>query len=203
MAASVEVFEILRKDIISGRYEPMHFFDAKALSAEYITSVAPIREAMLRLSERGVLRWERNRGFFVERISGAAALFYLEQLRSSYLYAIGRMVQCTDIRKFTQCDMEKRGSVLLCEYHNCLNMITRQVFSETEREFVGSTWDKIWFFRNAYLNDNETKEFLFDGVCNTIEHLAGGRLKECSVVVNQLFDHVIGKFPALLQRAGT
>lgn len=198
MATSAEIYEILREQLVSGRYEPMHVFDVRQLSEEHVTSVVPVREAMLRLSERGLLRWERKRGFFVEKISGSTALFYLDQLREAYLYGIKRHKETDADLTMLETAIEAVSDVP--EYLQVQRHIANIIFSDHEREHVRSMWDRIWIYRNSYLGDINTKAYLLSALSEAVDLLASRRHDCCAQLARHMFQHVMEKFPAILAK---
>lgn len=61
------VLERIVDGIAEGIYEPDVLYSAHQLAADLGVSRSPVREAVLRLAERGAVRIERNRGFRVKR----------------------------------------------------------------------------------------------------------------------------------------
>jgi DNA-binding GntR family transcriptional regulator len=70
------VLERVRADIVSGRSAPGTMYSAPSLAAELGISTTPVREALLELSNRGMIAPLKNRGFKVK----ASTLDELEQL---------------------------------------------------------------------------------------------------------------------------
>ncbi|MER7504359.1 GntR family transcriptional regulator [Nonomuraea pusilla] len=62
-----QVFESVRRAIHSGELRPGQLYSVYQLAAELKVSRTPVREAMLRLAEAGLVRFERSRGFRVLR----------------------------------------------------------------------------------------------------------------------------------------
>ena len=202
MATSVELFDVLRRDIISGRYQPMHLFDPRLLSSEYLISVAPIREAMLRLSERGLVRWERNRGFFVEKVSSSTALFHLDQLRSHYVYAIGRLKDRRIILNGDGDGLIPSDNIDVGSYISWQDLLSKEIFSDAEREFVRGAWDRIWAYRNRYLEDSDIRAHLYNSSCDLIKLLNEKEYDECIKLADSLFRYVMARFPDFLSSMG-
>lgn len=197
MATSAETFEVLRKDIVSGRYPPMHLFDPRQLSSEYCTSVAPIREAMLRLSERGLLRWERNRGFFVEQISIASAVFYLDQLRSSYSYALRRLREKGEKTKIYN-GLFEVGCDEFEAYVSWHDRFGNLIFCATERDFVATTWDRIWIYRNQYLMCDDNRKYICRLSREATAMLSTYDYDSCINLVDGKFQHIIERLPKIV-----
>lgn len=61
----------VRRRIASGDYAPGTLYSTYQVSEALGVSRSPVREALLRLSEDGIVRLERNRGFFVLRPEAA------------------------------------------------------------------------------------------------------------------------------------
>ncbi|MCS0463773.1 MULTISPECIES: GntR family transcriptional regulator [Rhizobium] len=198
MTTSVETFEMLRSDIISGRYRPMHLFHPKQLSEEHVVSVAPIREAMLRLSERGLLRWERNRGFFVEKISSSTALFHLDQLRSHYTYAIGRLKDKGDTIELNVETSDRTVVDSVEKYKRWQDSLASAIFSDSEQEFVRGAWDRIWIYRNHYLENAGIIEYKYNFMNKATKLISEKRYDVCIQVTDALFRYVMSKFPDIL-----
>jgi DNA-binding GntR family transcriptional regulator len=66
---SQRVYEALRKDIITGQYQPGEALSEKALAQRYRGSRTPVREAAVRLQQEHLMRIVANRGYFVTQIS--------------------------------------------------------------------------------------------------------------------------------------
>lgn len=70
---SERVFEIVREQIVSGRLGTDTPIRQDALAAELGVSKIPLREALARLEQEGLLTSQANRGFFVQPMSAAQA----------------------------------------------------------------------------------------------------------------------------------
>src|ERR1700753_1229480 len=73
-ARTEDVYERLRHDILAGELYPGHRWTSPELGRRYGASVGAIREALVRLTERGLVSFEPNLGFRVTPISVAAHL---------------------------------------------------------------------------------------------------------------------------------
>ncbi len=76
---SEQVFTIVREQIVSGRLPVDHAIRQDALANELGVSKIPLREALGRLEQEGLLVSQANRGFFVRPMSAeeAAEIFAL------------------------------------------------------------------------------------------------------------------------------
>jgi DNA-binding GntR family transcriptional regulator len=198
MGTSVETFDVLRREIVSGKYQPLDLFDPRQLAEEHLISVAPVREAMLRLSERGLLRWERNRGFFVEKISSSTALFHLDQLRSHYAYAIGRLNGTKGKLNIREELLEDVDLHDVDVYRTWQNSLAAALFSEPEREYIRSVWDRIWLYRNHYLQHEEIRKRLYRSSRAVALVLADHEYDKGLQETNAIFEYIMGQFPDIL-----
>jgi DNA-binding GntR family transcriptional regulator len=64
-----EVVDILRASIVDGSLEPGSIHSVGALAGALGVSRTPVREALIRLSTRGMVRFERNRGVRILEMS--------------------------------------------------------------------------------------------------------------------------------------
>lgn len=64
-----EIFDELRRAIVSGELVPGSLYSVHDLADRLGVSRTPVREALIQLSERGMVRFERNRGIRVLQTS--------------------------------------------------------------------------------------------------------------------------------------
>lgn len=64
-----EAVSIVRRALMSGGMQPGKIYSANALASQLGVSNSPVREAMMALSEKGLLEVVRNRGFRVVEMS--------------------------------------------------------------------------------------------------------------------------------------
>lgn len=70
---SEQAFEIIRERILSNRMPPLTLLRQEALAAELGISKIPLREALTRLEQYGLLRSSINRGYYVPPLTIAEA----------------------------------------------------------------------------------------------------------------------------------
>lgn len=58
-----DIFNEVRLKIIDGNFEKEEYINPGELSSALGVSLIPVREALIRLSERGLLNWQKKRGF--------------------------------------------------------------------------------------------------------------------------------------------
>jgi DNA-binding GntR family transcriptional regulator len=66
---SQRVYQALKKDIITGQYQPGEALSEKALAKRYRGSRTPVREAAVRLQQEHLMRIVANRGYFITQIT--------------------------------------------------------------------------------------------------------------------------------------
>ena len=70
---SDQLVDLVRDRILSGVVSSEHAIRQDALAAELGVSKIPLREALARLEEEGLVRSQANRGFFVRSLSASEA----------------------------------------------------------------------------------------------------------------------------------
>ena len=70
---SDQLVDLVRDRILSGGVSSEHAIRQDALAAELGVSKIPLREALARLEEEGLVRSQANRGFFVRSLSASEA----------------------------------------------------------------------------------------------------------------------------------
>ncbi len=98
---SDQIFDIVRDRVLSGAIPPGAVVRQEALAAELGVSKIPLREAMARLEQDGLLTSHPNRGFFVPQLSTAEAeeVFDLRLKVEPELAARGAILATTDERR--------------------------------------------------------------------------------------------------------
>ena len=93
MTATDQIIDVLRTDILSGRFEPGDRLLEVALSEEYRVGRAAIRSAIVALASEGLVTREANRGATVRRISVAEAIQITEARSALESLIAGRAAQ--------------------------------------------------------------------------------------------------------------
>lgn len=70
---SDQLVDLVRERILAGTVEPDRAIRQDALAAELGVSKIPLREALTRLEQEGLVRSQANRGYFVRELTGAEA----------------------------------------------------------------------------------------------------------------------------------
>lgn len=87
---SLDVYDRIRQELLVKIIKPGSFIDVREKSEMYGTSTVPIREALLRLSEAGLIVRERNRGFIAQRFCPEEVLFAHDALKHLAEYFLTR-----------------------------------------------------------------------------------------------------------------
>jgi DNA-binding GntR family transcriptional regulator len=66
---SQRVYQALKKDIITGLYQPGEALSEKTLAKRYQGSRTPVREAAVRLQQEHLMKIVANRGYFITQIT--------------------------------------------------------------------------------------------------------------------------------------
>ena len=134
-----EAFRKLREDILAGRLRPGEKLAFARLRAQYSFGLAPLREALVRLSADGFANGEEQRGFHVSPVSRADLLdltrvsiqLESEAISSAILYAtpesdhalLSAFHRLDVMRSSSASDlqtMDEAWSKQHTEFHNCL-----------------------------------------------------------------------------------
>ncbi len=101
-----EALSIVRRAMMSGAMQPGRIYSANALAIQLGVSNSPVREAMMALSEKGLLEVVRNRGFRVVEMSAADQQEVYDLRMLVEVTAIGRVaergVNTTDAARLTK-----------------------------------------------------------------------------------------------------
>jgi GntR family transcriptional regulator, rspAB operon transcriptional repressor len=92
------IYRVLRQDVVTLRLRPGMRLSENELAARFGTSRAPVREALIRLAEEGLIDVRPQRGSFVSRISLAA----MEQAR-----LVREALEVVIIRRAAEAELSK------------------------------------------------------------------------------------------------
>nr|NMN90248.1 Transcriptional regulators [Brenneria salicis ATCC 15712 = DSM 30166]RBP58786.1 regulatory GntR family protein [Brenneria salicis ATCC 15712 = DSM 30166] len=87
----VDVFDKLRSWIIEGRFHEGQYINLGELCCSLKVSQVPVREVLIRLSERGLLTWERKRGFKIASCDPHECASILQMKRTIFTNAMNRL----------------------------------------------------------------------------------------------------------------
>ncbi|PMR76120.1 GntR family transcriptional regulator [Billgrantia endophytica] len=94
--ASSRIFEVLRQDLLNGRFGAGERLSISALKDTYQVGLSPLREALNRLAAYGLLRQENQRGFRVLELSRGELDDITEMRRQMEGMAIERAIEHGD-----------------------------------------------------------------------------------------------------------
>lgn len=127
---SEQAHDRIRRDILNGELFPGDKLQIEAISDRYSIGVAPVREALNRLSSEGLVERKSQRGFFVAEISMAA----LEELVKTRIW-----LETLALRESIQHGDEEWEEQLVLSYHR-LARTNRRMPSEAGRE-LSEEWE--------------------------------------------------------------
>lgn len=96
MTASSRIYDILRQDLVNGRFEAGEKIAISALKERYEVGLSPLREALNRLAAYGLLIQENQRGFRVPRLERAELDDIAEMRRELEGMALERAIRLGD-----------------------------------------------------------------------------------------------------------
>ncbi|BAK66565.1 putative GntR family transcriptional regulator [Sphingobium sp. SYK-6] len=100
-ALSDRMVQLIRRAIMRGGLQPGAHLSQTGLAEEYSVSKVPVREALKQLHAEGLLQHDRNRGYFVTRLSRGEArqLYKLRRWLEAELLRSARWPNATEIKK--------------------------------------------------------------------------------------------------------
>jgi DNA-binding GntR family transcriptional regulator len=169
----------IRRDILNGELFPGDKLQIEAISDRYGIGIAPVREALNRLSSEGLVERKSQRGFFVAEISMSA----LEELVKTRIW-----LESLALRESIQNATEEWEEQLVLAYHR-LARTNRRLPAEGGRE-LSEEWEIRHKEFHMLLLDRCGSEWL-RGFCSTMMDQAV-RYRSLSMNVH----------PSLLRREG-
>jgi DNA-binding GntR family transcriptional regulator len=127
---SEQAHDRIRRDILNGELFPGDKLQIEAISERYSIGMAPVREALNRLSSEGLVERKSQRGFFVAEISMAA----LEELVKTRIW-----LETLALRESIQHADEAWEEQLVLSYHR-LARTQRRMPAEAGRE-LSEEWE--------------------------------------------------------------
>jgi DNA-binding GntR family transcriptional regulator len=176
---SEQAYDLIRRDILNGTLFPGDKLQIEAISDRYSIGVAPVREALNRLSSEGLVERKSQRGFFVAAISMTA----LEELVKTRIW-----LETLALRESILNHDELWEEQLVLAYHR-LARTHRRLPSEAGRE-ESEEWELRHKEFHLLLLDRCGSSWLL-GFCSTMMDQAG-RYRSLSMNVH----------PSLLRRQG-
>ncbi len=176
---SEQAYDLIRRDILNGTLFPGDKLQIEAISDRYSIGVAPVREALNRLSSEGLVERKSQRGFFVAAISMTA----LEELVKTRIW-----LETLALRESILNHDELWEEQLVLAYHR-LARTQRRLPSEAGRE-ESEEWELRHKEFHLLLLDRCGSSWLL-GFCSTMMDQAG-RYRSLSMNVH----------PSLLRRQG-
>jgi GntR family carbon starvation induced transcriptional regulator len=127
---SEQAYDRIRRDILNGELFPGDKLQIEAVSERYAIGIAPVREALNRLSSEGLVERKSQRGFFVTEISMAS----LEELVKTRIW-----LETLALRESILHATENWEEQLVLAYHR-LARTQRRLPAEAGRE-LSEEWE--------------------------------------------------------------
>lgn len=176
---SEQAHERIRRDILNGELFPGDKLQIEAISERYGIGIAPVREALNRLSSEGLVERKSQRGFFVTEISMTS----LEELVKTRIW-----LETLALRESIRNATEEWEEQLVLAYHR-LARTQRRMPSDSGRE-QSEEWELLHKEFHLLLLDRCGSGWLL-GFCSTMMDQAV-RYRNLSMNVH----------PSLLRREG-
>lgn len=185
-STSEKVFDYIRDQIVNENYAPGEFLSVKLLENELLVSPVPIRESLIRLVERGLLCWVRNRGFLVKELTKSDLELNCKLLSTVYCHAVARAFskQCTFI-------LEEIPQQLQSEfYEEITDSVRKQLLNEDEHIMVNSITDKFYSIRIQCVNEHAFIEHSTNSIATLSEFIRIGDKESAIIEVKEYFSFV-------------
>jgi DNA-binding GntR family transcriptional regulator len=176
---SEQAHDLIRRDILNGELFPGDKLQIEAMSERYGIGIAPVREALNRLSSEGLVSRKSQRGFFVADISMTA----LEELVKTRIW-----LETLALREAIRNGDDDWEEQLVLAYHR-LARTNRRMPAEAGRE-ISEEWEQRHKEFHLLLLDRCGSGWLL-GFCSTMMDQAV-RYRSLSMNVH----------PSLLRREG-
>lgn len=185
-----QIYNIIKEKILLQEYKVGSKIDMNKLADEHEISIMPVRDALKRLSNQGLVVNKSRVGFFVKEFSEKEIANIME-VRNMY------ETYCLE-HHFNNLDIEKIDS--LYEDIKCSDVLDRKKFDEvdskfhnliidsSENEFLIENYeqieDRIILFRHL---DKERIKSANEEHCSIIKSIINGKKREA---VNKLNEHI-------------
>lgn len=189
------IFETLRMWIISGRLESGQNLLPGELAEELASSTVPVREALIRLAERGMVDYSKGKGFAVTRTS---INDQIEMIRlSSHVFDLG--IRSAAALPFLDDRIARYSAFVdarLKEDHVeydlaevCLAEFKRLFFSEASRFVLDKVLDVGFMAKRIWADENRDR--VVHAVTYGLELIRQRRFDELADLITADFDHMI------------
>lgn len=144
-----KVYEQLFDGIYSGAIDPHERIVQEKLADQMEVSRTPVREAMLRLENEGILQRDGKSGFVIRQIADEEAIHIYNAREAVECHALGMLCQIEDSGQaqrmadlINKIDEQPKNSVI--EYFEANRKIHRAFVAETKNPFLLEMFDLIW-----------------------------------------------------------
>jgi DNA-binding transcriptional regulator YhcF (GntR family) len=185
MNASEKTLTILHERIISGHYKLNDYMNPRDLCEDLKVSPVPVREALIRLSERQLLEWDRNRGFRIARLEIRDVMSVYEQLQSLYCNGITRLSQAAG--EFNDSELSEVVNAEPNALDKNIEMFTRNVLTPREQFRAGILWNQLWYIRLKILKNGGMMIRTASDITQLKLAILNGQFSEASEICERSF----------------
>ena len=144
-----KVYQQLFDGIYSGVIDPNERIVQEKLADQMEVSRTPVREAMLRLENEGILQRDGKSGFVIRQIADEEAIYIYNAREAVECHALGMLCQIEDTGQadrveelINTIDEQPKNSVI--EYFEANKKIHRAFVAETKNPYLLEMFDLIW-----------------------------------------------------------
>ncbi len=146
---SDEVYDQLFAGINTGVINPNNRIIQEQIADELEVSRTPVREALLRLENEGILCRAGRSGFVIRRFTDQEAIQIYSAREAVECHAIGLLCQMNDLalaKRLTDTieRVEREPRYTITDYFEANKLIHRAFVQETENRFLLEMFDQIW-----------------------------------------------------------
>lgn len=169
---SAGVYETVREMAIEYRFQPDQKINEAELAKRLGVSRTPVRDALNRLLNEGLIRFEKNHGYFCRSLNAADLFFLAESRRDLELSMISHVIdrasdqELANLRAFCVNNLNQLTVLPPCElaradeaFHGTLASLTRNPVME---ELLRSVNARTRFMRKILIEDMSKRENIFN-----------------------------------------
>lgn len=144
-----EAYAQILEAIANGEIDPDRKIVQEKLAAELDISRTPVREALLRLEQEGILEIAGRGGFYIRKVSQEEVRFIYETRAAIEGYSARLLSEAANTRTFQQIDAiisfeEGRDLETAAELYDANRKIHRAFVERTQNRYLLDMFDQMW-----------------------------------------------------------